>query len=169
MVLIGGGLGVALGIWINRWLRARQAEDGPWVDPRPAHVIALVALHSLIEEQLPSQALYEEYYVRISEIVRGYLKRRYGINGLEMTSQEIRDWAQEVHLEHDAQNAITDFLYETDIVKFANVTPSPDEIDTITRQARGLIELTKVVVSEPEETENEASVSAAPLEEGVEQ
>ena len=52
-----------------------------------------------------------------------------------MTSEEISSWARDTRLESDAQNAITDFLYETDIVKFANVTPSLDEIDTITRQA----------------------------------
>ena len=143
LVLVGGGIGALIGIWLNRWLRGRRGEAAPWVDPRPAHVIALEGLQYLVAARLPEQGLYETYYVRLSEIIRGYLKRRYGINGLEMTSEEIRLWTETEQMEESARTAITDFLYETDIVKFANVKPSPAELDTVTRQARGLIALTQ--------------------------
>ena len=61
-----------------------------------------------------------------------------------MANMVLEEWDRVTQLDETAQIAITDFLYETDIVKFANVTPSSDEIDTITRQARGLISLTQI-------------------------
>jgi hypothetical protein len=148
LVIFGGGFCVLLGIWLNRWLRARKRVELPWVDPRPAHVIAFEALEKLVTEHLPEQGLNEEYYVRLSEIVRGYFKRRYDINGLEMTSEEITVWAQQARLSEEAKSAISYFLYETDIVKFANVKPSVSEIDAITIQATALIELTQLVETE---------------------
>ncbi|MEE2757788.1 MAG: hypothetical protein VYA30_14120 [Myxococcota bacterium] len=151
MVLFGGGAFTLLGIWLNRWLKARQAEPAPWVDPRPAHIIAYESLDILQADRLPEQDRFEDYYVRISEIIRAYLKKRYGINGLEMTSEEIRTWAARERLGPERERALTDFLYETDIVKFANVKPNMVEIEIITKQAHGLIELTRRRDAEPGE------------------
>ena len=148
IVVFGGGLFIAFGIWLNRWLRSRHQEEQEWVDPRPAHIIAFESLAALREARFAEQGLYEMYFVRISEIIRAYLKKRFGINGLEMTSQEIADWARSTALSPAEQSAINDFLYATDIVKFANVKPDETEIDIVTRQAHGLIELTRDRVEE---------------------
>ena len=159
IVVFGGSLFIGLGVWLNRWLRSRQQEEEEWVDPRPAHIIAFESLAALKETRLPEQGLYEVYFVRISEILRAYLKKRFGINGLEMTSQEIADWARSEALAPEQQAAINDFLYATDIVKFANVKPDETEIDIVTRQAHGLIELTRDRTAEQTAASGEAATS----------
>ena len=143
IVVFGGSIFIALGVWLNRWMRSRHQEAEEWVDPRPAHIIAFESLAALKEARFAEQGLYEMYFVRISEIIRAYLKKRFGINGLEVTSKEIADWARSTALAPAEQAAINDFLYATDIVKFANVKPDETEIDIVTRQAHGLIELTR--------------------------
>ncbi|MEE2787408.1 MAG: hypothetical protein VX589_08725 [Myxococcota bacterium] len=136
-------LGFGIGYFVRRWLDSRRSEPEVWVDPRPAHVIALERLENLIAEDLPSQERIDEYYVRISEIVRGYLERRYGINGLEMTSDEIRAWCMAGDLSPETRAGFDAFLADSDLVKFADFRPSNQAIETIAKQARGLIVLTQ--------------------------
>ncbi len=155
-------LGIVIGVVVKRWLAARRIEPEEPIDPRPAHVIAQAELAQLIAEDLPGQDRMEEYYVRLSEIIRGYLERRFEINALEMTSDEIREWARRETLSSDVLAGVDDFLEETDLVKFADFAPSVSQLDTVTRVARGLIFLTQEdtegAVARPELDENEGEV-----------
>mgnify|MGYP001181648062 CR=1 FL=1 len=98
--------------------------------------------------------LVKDYYFRLSEIVRGYLERRFGINGLEMTSDEIRRWLHSNTFTAEIRLSIDDFLGETDLVKFADFSPDDAATETVTRLARGLITLTMV---EAEQTDAEGA------------
>ncbi len=142
-VLGGGAVGLGIGVAIKRWLDGRHVDEGPPVDPRPAHVIAYEALDRLAAEDLPGQGRVGEYYVRLSEIIRAYLDRRYGVDAPEMTSDQIRAWAVGAELTSEARLGLDDFLAETDLVKFADFSPTESELDTVTRLARGLIALTR--------------------------
>ena len=137
-------VGVGVGVLVKRRLDARFVDTGPPVDPRPAHVIAYEKLDWLAAEQLPAAGLVMDYYVRLSEIVRDYLERRYHFGALEMTSEEIRAEVAVLGLSGDARLGVDDFLNETDLVKFADFAPSESEIDTVMRLARGLVAQTQV-------------------------
>ena len=136
-------LGIVVGVVIKRWLDARKVVPIDPVDPRPAHVIAQSELAKLIAEDLPGQDRTDEYYVRLSEIIRAYLERRFQTNALEMTSDEIRAWARTSNFSSEILAGVDDFLEETDLVKFADFAPSASQLDTVTRVARGLIFLTQ--------------------------
>lgn len=144
-VLGGVGLGVGVGVLVKRYLDGRRVEPGPPVDPRPAHVIAFDELNALIDEKLPEEGRVGEYYVRLSEIIRRYLGRRYDIDAPEMTSDQIRVWTtlNPDSMDTQARLGLDDFLATTDLVKFADFSPGASEIETVTRQARGLITLTR--------------------------
>jgi len=145
-VLGGLGLGVGIGVLVKRYLDANQTDPGPPVDPRPAHIIAYAELEALLAERLPAEGRVGEFYVRLSEIVRRYLGRRFGVDAPEMTSDQIRTWAtlQAERFGAEVRLGLDDFLAETDLVKFADFSPTESEIDTVVRQARGLISLTRV-------------------------
>ncbi len=145
-VLGGVGLGIGVGVLVKRYLDARRIDPGPPVDPRPAHVIAYAELEALLALNLPADGRVGEFYVRLSEIVRRYLGRRFGIDAPEMTSDQIRAWAtlQGERFGAEVRLGLDDFLAETDLVKFADFSPTESEISTVTRQARGLISLTRV-------------------------
>ncbi|MCK6575495.1 hypothetical protein L6V77_30940 [Myxococcota bacterium] len=169
IVLGGGLLGTLITVAVSRWLAARRRVVAPWVDPRPAHVIALAALDALQAESLPEQGRMKEFYFRLSEIVRAYLEKRYAFAALEMTSDEIRARyralrrgviegelgarglsAPELALliperlgQDAALIAVEDFLAETDWVKFADFAPSESAADTALRAARGIVALTR--------------------------
>ncbi|MSP72596.1 MAG: hypothetical protein EXR76_10530 [Myxococcales bacterium] len=149
IVVLATAVGIGLGWLIKRFLDARRRAALPWVDSRPAHVIALEALEQLAAERLPDQGRVKEFYFRLSEIVRLYLERRFDFAAREMTSDEIRAHfspreptgpklcSPQAHL------AIEDFLSETDLVKFADFAPMDSAADTAMRASRGIIELTR--------------------------
>ncbi len=189
IVLVGGLVGTLLTVVIMRWLANRRRVEVPWVDPRPAHVIALEALGILATEHLPEQGRMKEFYFRLSEIVRGYMERRFRFAAPEMTSDEIRahfsdqerkritaelkarglsDAELEVLVPErlgtlQARVAIEDFLSETDLVKFADFAPSESAAETVMRSARGIIELTR----EPDAPAPGASPTSTPAQGGA--
>ncbi len=149
-------VGIGGGMLVKRWLDGREVVEVEWVDPRPAHVIALEALEKLAAEALPEKGEAKAYYFRISEIVRAYLERRYGFGALEMTDDEIREIMRSQDMEREARSGVAEFLTECEMVKFAGFSPSREAVDSIMRMARGVIELTRVV-SSSDSTSGEAS------------
>ena len=151
IVIAAGALGFA-GAWLyQRWRARRPVEEAPWVDPRPAHVIALEALDRLEGEDLPGQGHIKAYYSRLSEIIRMYLERRFGFYALEMTTDEIRAQLPALDLSPEGRRALESFLEESDLVKFAGFAPSDSAVEIIMRAARGIVELTRA--PEPGEAE----------------
>ena len=143
-ILAGLIVGIGAGVAIKRWRDARFVDEGPWVDPRPAHVIAYEKLDALTAEDLPGHGELMAYYVRLSEIVRDYLERRFRFPALEMTSEEIRAQVERMGLAREGRQGVADFLTETDLVKFADFAPSASEVDTVLKQAYGVVATTQV-------------------------
>src|SRR5690606_29026371 len=64
----------------------------PKYDPRiPADLEALEALQRLERENLWQVGKYKLYHSRLTDILRVFIHRRYHINALEMTSNEMID------------------------------------------------------------------------------
>lgn len=142
-------VGFGIGWLVRRWLKARAQVEVEWVDPRPAHVIALAELDALALQNLPAAGEIKPYYTRLSEIVRAYLERRFQFTALEMTSDEIRAEVAALSLSDEARRVIAGFLDESDLVKFADFRPDETTTDAAMRYARGLVELTRVPDAPP--------------------
>src|SRR5262249_29900409 len=70
-----GSLGLVVGIWrYQRWRPTHRT-----ILPQSAHVLALAALEQLWREELIAQQRVEEFYVRLSDIVRRYMVWRFGL------------------------------------------------------------------------------------------
>ncbi len=158
-------VGVALGVVIWRIVQAHRKPEAPYVDPRPAHVIAYEELEKLVALDLPGKGEVKGYYANLSVIIRRYLQRRYGVSAMEMTNDEIRESVRAKLDRAEARLGLDDFLNETELVKFADFAPSTSAIDTIYRLARGLIELTKLAdaaFAAPANTTLQSAVEATP-------
>ena len=135
LALLGG---VASGVWWRR--RAASVVTPP---PRPAHELALEALERLCQDQLPMRGQLEEYYVRLSGIVRVYVERRFSLRAPEMTTEEFFHVASEAQaLSHDHRQRLKEFLMRCDLVKFARYQPVAGEADEAFAAARRFVEET---------------------------
>jgi hypothetical protein len=84
--------------------------------------IALAALEKLREENLPV----EEFYTRLSDIVRQFIEGEFGLRAPERTTEE---FLAEATLPAESMALLAAFLRESDLVKFARLRPGKDDIE----------------------------------------
>ena len=158
---IGGGL---LGAVLLTWaVMRRRALGGVAEPPRPApHLVALEALSVLASSDIFKQAQWQEYYIRLSEIVRDYLGHTYDFQGTELTTTEIMAVLADRQLPAGFGHAeLKGWLRACDRVKFTASGSTQEEAEGMLRQAITLVELTRHL---KEEEEKEAAVQAAPTD-----
>lgn len=126
------------------------------VEPKiPAHELALKEIETIKADKSLQMHNPKEYYTKLTEVLRKYMKERFGFNAMEMTSSEIIDRLMDIK----EQNALTDLksLFETaDLVKFAKLSPLMNENDYNLVNAVAFINETKVEPdpdAKPEPTE----------------
>ena len=81
----------------------------------------------------------------MSEILRHYFERRFNVLALESTTEELVQKIREFELDGKTKNLIRNLLESCDLVKFAKYQPTPAEIMQYNRQAKEIVDETKVV------------------------
>lgn len=116
--------------------------------PQPPYAEALSRLRKLQRQNLPQKGKTKEYYTRLTDIVRRYLHKQFGIKSIEKTTSEI---LYEVG-QHDnlAQyETVLKSIFETaDFVKFAKVNPSVVENSRCMTEAERFVEASRPIEEE---------------------
>jgi hypothetical protein len=143
--LLWGGLGLLAGALLAyfgyRFL-TKPKPPVPPPPPRPPWETALEQLDEVRHAGLLDTGRHAEYFDRVSDAVRGYLGARFGFDGLESTSDEILTALTKQaggYVRTDASGTsdapapgiplsdVRGFLGDCDLVKFANLFPSPSQ------------------------------------------
>jgi hypothetical protein len=133
-----GLLGAGLFYLLNRPRRQRL------VPAEPPHEVALAALNKLRALHLVESGQIEEYYVRLSAIVRRYLEDRFSVRAPEMTTEEfLVAVAGDGRLAPPHRRLLGDFLSQADLVKFARHLPTLQDTDNAHAAARRFVEDTR--------------------------
>lgn len=148
IVLIVAALVVG-GIFVYRKYfkgRGKKAEVEKIIDPRPADVIAMEQLEKLRQEKLWQGGRNKEYYSVLTDIVKSYISRRYGINAVEQSTddllRELRMNTQ-IDIEKEPVETLKDVLRLADLVKFAKWTPLPAENERAFEDGRQFVQSTR--------------------------
>ncbi|MEX2048141.1 MAG: hypothetical protein WEB90_01025 [Gemmatimonadota bacterium] len=157
---IRGPLGIPLGAWrialwtllpllavallytLARRLRAKNAtKRTPALEPpeAPAHEIALAALAELEASPLLGRGEVKEYHIEVSDILRAYVERRFGVDALEMTTAEVVTGLRARNADADFIHGLRAFLDQCDLVKFAKVRPGPEASRQVLELGRRLV------------------------------
>lgn len=88
---------------------------------------ALRRLDELKALKLWEQGQEKEYFTVLTDILRNYLDRRFGINAMEMTSRQIMQTLAADPSLKDKRGLVRQILDVADFVKFAKVRPLPDD------------------------------------------
>ena len=94
----------------------------------------------LYDSNLIRQGQFKEYYLKLSEIVRRYLERRFEILAVESTTFEILRDLQHKETASTVVDKARDVLEYADLVKFAKLKPAPAEIIRINQTAKAMVE-----------------------------
>ena len=127
------------------WL-LRKYQQRPRVEPPKPKVLPWLAAMAALDEIRRSRMLadehYDAYFDRVDDITRTYLGDRYGFDGLESTSEEIRDALKRVYPPIGDKTTIDKFLAEGDFVKYAEVTPRLEDCQEAMSRARKIVAVT---------------------------
>lgn len=143
-------------IWLHKDNEPRQMISEPM---EPAHVIAFRNLEMLRNEKLPEKGRVKEFYSRLTDIIRMYMVRQFGIHAMESTSLEILE-AFSVHNSggEDLNGKLERLLMLADLVKFAREDPAPAENETHLKSGEDFVEQTyRMFYTVAEESGAEAS------------
>lgn len=135
-------LAAAVAAYLTARTRKRKAEEPPPAEP--PHIIALRRLENLKREDLVAQGMVEEFYVRLSDIVRRYIEDRFGLRAPERTTEEfLIDVSTGNSLRKKDSDLLENFLVHCDLVKFAAHRPSGNEIGESLHSAEMFIQSTR--------------------------
>jgi len=117
-------VGVAVGVvvagilawWIWRRYRQPAITVQPVAPPPLPFDVAMAALAELRDANLPV----EQFYTRLSNIVRLYVEGRFGLRAPEQTTEE---FLAQATLPAEHMSLLSAFLTESDLVKFARLQP----------------------------------------------
>lgn len=122
----------------------------PHRKPVPPYELAMQRLTTLRDDNLWQNGREREYYTRLIDILRDYLQGRFGINAMEMTSQQIIRTLNNREETRMSNARMRRILEIADYVKFAKVRPMPDDNHRVLADAVQFVEETKPVVVTPE-------------------
>lgn len=129
----------------NRYKKNGYIIIPPKPEPTP-YEEAMARLNKLKEHKLWEQGFEKEYYTQLTDILRNYIYRRYGINANEMTSREILNALGQIPETKDKRKGIRQMLTMADFVKFAKVRPLPADNVSSMDSVRLFVEETKPVI-----------------------
>ncbi len=122
--------------------RRRREEAGP--PAIPPHEWALDQLDRLESERLVEQEAFHSFYFRLSDIVRQYIERRFGLMAPERTTEEfLRETGAGTVLSDDHKELLAGFLRAADLVKFARHVPPASDANGALAAARRFIRETQ--------------------------
>ncbi len=152
LILIGGGIYGYI-YWQRRRKEPEAVEEKkPLLSPYDQ---AMVDLSALRARNLCEKGQEKEYYSELTDILRNYLMRRFGINAMEMTSTQILKALRDNPDTRLSKKYMDQVLEIADFVKFAKVRPLPVDNVRTYDNAINFVENTKPA-PEPEKTDSPA-------------
>ncbi|MBD5308134.1 MAG: cell wall anchor protein [Bacteroides sp.] len=152
LIAVGAGIYVYL-----RYKKQGRILPMPVKREEPPYEMAIRQLDELKGESLCERGEEKQYYTRLTDILRVYLQRRFGINAMEMTTTQIRHALHHNEETRLSEKQLSKVLEMADFVKFAKVRPLPDDNIAAMRSAVQFVEETKPApVAEDSEKEEHA-------------
>ena len=123
---------VALVVWyLVKHRKPRVDENGePIKGPVvPPYTKAIGDLESLKQQKLWQAGKVKEYYSSLTDIAREYIEGQFGVNAVEMTTDEILEQVSELHFDEQLFGKLKGTMELADLVKFAKYAASSLESD----------------------------------------
>lgn len=148
LLVLGVAAAVAAVAWLVRLVRRRMLAPRP---PIAAETWALTELDRLAARDWFGEGLAREFYYRLTEVVRAYIERKFGLAAPEMTTEEFlgRLARNRAALPYDVL-ALREFLERCDLVKYAAVHPAREDMHDVLDAARVFVQSTAAAVARTE-------------------
>lgn len=140
---LGGLLAMALLFYLWRRQKPGQIKEEVIVKKAPADETALRKLKELDSKKLWQAGKVKAYYSELTEILREYIEDHFGVQALEMTTDEIIVATKELELAPALREKFYSLLRMSDLVKFAKASPDVEDHQRSAKQAEDFVQHTK--------------------------
>ena len=113
-----------------------EPVKGPVIPP---YNKAIGDLESLKQQKLWQVGKVKEYYSSLTDIAREYIEGQFGVNAVEMTTDDILEEVKELDFEPQLYGKLKGTMELADLVKFAKYTTSPLENDNAMSDMTGFV------------------------------
>ena len=127
----GMGAGVVIALILAGFLiYKKMSSNKPVLKKRiPAHELAYLELSKLVEQKLVEKGEIKPFYHGLSDILRRYIERRFGLSAPEQTTEEFLTHLRKSNgFIRQYNSLLKNFLSGCDLVKFAEHQPSTEDI-----------------------------------------
>lgn len=128
-----------------KWYRHGRNPLKPEKKRLPPYDEAMLNLQALKQRQLWQNGQEKEYFTGLTDILRVYIDRRFGVNAVEMTSSEIVATLKQRGETRAVNEQLSMILEMADIVKFAAVRPMADDNEMAFQRTVNFVEATRPV------------------------
>lgn len=118
---------IGLGIWLFlKRRKTRVDEDGNVIKGPviPPYDKAVDELKRLREEKMWQSGKVKEYFSSLTDIAREYIEGQFGVNAVEMTTDDILEEVKPLHFAPETFAKLKDTMEIADLVKFAKYSTS---------------------------------------------
>ena len=118
---------LVLGIWLLVRRRKRRVDEngnivrGPVIPPYDK---AVSDLENLRQQKLWQSGKVKEYFSSLTDIAREYIEGQFGVNAVEMTTDDILEEIKPLHFSQETYSKLKETMEVADLVKFAKYTTS---------------------------------------------
>ena len=126
----------------------------------PPHIVALEKLEEIKVQKIWQCGDIKVFYTQVTDVLRVYLEGRFGINAMELTSDEIMALVKKEPGLNEVRAALKDLLTLADLVKFAKMVPLENENERSLLTAFDVVDKTKPI--EEAAVENEKLAAPTP-------
>jgi len=136
------GVAILVVAGVGYFLRGRNQVETATLYQPTAEEIAHSQLASLLAENLPSQGMFKDFYLRLTGIVRTYIEGITSLRAPEQTTEEfLREMGQKEVFSKDESYRLKEFLEAADMVKYAGQRPDAGQIDSSIVRAKEFIDM----------------------------
>ena len=126
----------------------------PVVPERPAEEVALEKLDVIRNEKIWQDGREKDYHTQLTDVVREYIGKRFGVSSTEQTSNETLQAMRPLLSEQKTlYTGLSDMLRLADLIKFAKWKATPDENEQCLQTAYRFVQETTPVAEETEKKE----------------
>lgn len=145
---------IALLIVAILFLRSKKRKEEKSRIVKTPYEEAIGALRNIDKKKYLEKGQVYPFYSELSYTVRRYVGRIYDFSSLELLSDDLIDYFRKTtHLEKEDVEKLKEFLYDSDLVKFAKAEPDEQKHIFYRKWVEDLIEKTKPLELEDDSVE----------------
>lgn len=138
---IVAGLVLLFFIAIAFFLMRRKRKHTKIIPLTPPHITALEAIDTLLSQKTDTE--HSLFFAKLSLILRHYIEERFGLKAPEQTTEEfVTALGNTPMFSNEHKELLKNFLHHSDLIKFAQMTPTEVEIMGSVESCRNFVQAT---------------------------